>query len=93
MAAADGRGVLVSPIAFVSEHVETLVELDHEYAELARTLGCAPYLRAPTPTVDGALIDALAAAALEALDRGAAPAPFGTWRCPSAYGKCACKLG
>ena len=90
-AAVDGKGVLVSPIAFVSEHVETLVELDHEYAELAQTLGCAPYLRAPTPTVDGALIDALAAAALEALDRGGAPAPFGTWRCPAAYGKCACR--
>ena len=48
-------------------------------------------MRAPTPTVDGALIDALAAAALEALDRGGAPAPFGTWRCPAAYGKCACR--
>lgn len=47
-AAADGKGVLVSPIAFVSEHVETLVELDHEYAELARTLGCAP-ICAPRP--------------------------------------------
>ena len=35
--------------------------------------------------------DALAAAALEALDRGGAPAPFGTWRCPAAYGKCACR--
>jgi ferrochelatase len=92
-AAADGKGVLVSPIAFVSEHVETLVELDHEYSELAGSLGCAPYLRAPTPTVDGALIDALAAATLEALDRGGAPAPFGTWRCPAAHGKCACRQG
>ena len=45
-AGAEGLGVLVSPIAFVSEHVETLVELDHEYGELAREVGCAPYLRA-----------------------------------------------
>src|SRR5690606_996770 len=32
-AARDGKGVVVCPIAFVSEHVETLVELDIEYAE------------------------------------------------------------
>jgi hypothetical protein len=46
-AGADGRGVLVAPIAFVSEHVETLVELDHEYAVLAKEAGCPVYLRAP----------------------------------------------
>ncbi len=91
MAAADGKGVLVSPIAFVSEHVETLVELDHEYAALARQIGCAPYLRSPTPTIDPALIETLSQATLAALDRGAAPAPFGPWTCPSEHGKCACK--
>ena len=48
-AARDGVGVLISPIAFVSEHIETLVELDHEYAELAAGLGVSPYLRARTP--------------------------------------------
>jgi len=90
-AGADGRGVLVSPIAFVSEHVETLVELDHEYADLARQIGCAPYLRSPTPTVDPALIDALSQATLAALDRGTAPAPFGPWTCPPGHGKCACR--
>lgn len=90
-AAADGKGVLVSPIAFVSEHVETLVELDHEYADLAREIGCAPYLRSPTPTVDPALIEALSQATLAALDRGAAPTPFGPWTCPPGHGKCACR--
>jgi ferrochelatase len=62
-AAADGKGVLVTPIAFVSEHVETLVELDHEYAELARGLGITTYLRAPAlgvhPDYIGALADAV----------------------------------
>ena len=38
-AARDGVGVLIDPVAFVSEHVETLVELDHDYAELAREPG------------------------------------------------------
>jgi ferrochelatase len=47
-AGADGTGVIVFPIAFVSEHSETLVELDMEYAELAEHSGVAHYLRAAT---------------------------------------------
>lgn len=86
-AKADGVGVLVCPIAFVSEHVETLVELDHEYADLAKQIGVAPYLRARTPGVDPAFIGALAKAVLA--DRGAI-VPFGPWRCPATHGKCAC---
>jgi ferrochelatase len=34
----EGKGVLVVPIAFVSEHSETLVELDRDYRELAARL-------------------------------------------------------
>jgi ferrochelatase len=44
----EKRGVIVAPIAFVSEHSETLVELDIEYAELAARAGVADYLRVPT---------------------------------------------
>ncbi|MBI1197339.1 MAG: ferrochelatase [Phenylobacterium sp.] len=87
-AAHDGKGVLVSPIAFVSEHVETLVELDHEYAKLAGELGVAPYLRARTPGVAPAFIAALADA-VESAEAGVAP--FGPWLCPAAHGKCACR--
>ncbi len=73
-AAADGLGVVVAPIAFVSEHVETLVELDIEYAELAHGLGVAPYLRVPAAGVAGEFIAMLADAAVEALGRqGVAP--------------------
>ena len=67
-AADDGRGVLVTPIAFVSEHVETLVELDHEYAALARELGVPFYLRAPAIGVDLAYIEGLAETVIGALD-------------------------
>ena len=88
-AGSDGKGVLVAPIAFVSEHVETLVELDREYASLAREVGCAPYLRAPTPGVDADFIDGLAAAVLRAAQRPAGPAPDGPWRCPAGHAKCA----
>ena len=59
-AADDGVGAVVVPIAFVSEHIETLVELDIEYGELAHKLGCEPYLRAPAVGVDADFIAALA---------------------------------
>jgi ferrochelatase len=56
----DRRGVIVSPIAFVSEHVETLVELDVEYAALAERLKLPFYLRAPALGAAPRFIDALA---------------------------------
>ena len=40
-AGGEGKGVLIAPIAFVSEHVETLVELDDDYAKVASEIGCA----------------------------------------------------
>ena len=89
-AALDGVGVLISPIAFVSEHIETLVELDHEYAELAAGLGVVPYLRARTPGVTRSFISELASAVEQALQRSGT-APHGDWQCPAAYGKCACR--
>lgn len=60
-AAQDQTGVIVSPIAFVSEHIETLVELDDEYRERAEELGVPFYLRAPALGVRPGYIDALAA--------------------------------
>ena len=90
--AADKKGALVCPIAFVSEHVETLVELDVEYGELAQDLGVQPYLRARTPGVQAGFIETLAKAALESLDRQGV-APYGPWRCPAGHGKCACRVG
>ncbi len=56
----DGMGVIVSPVAFVSEHIETLVELDEEYAEKAEELGMSHYLRAPAIGTHPAYIEALA---------------------------------
>jgi ferrochelatase len=88
----DGKGVVVSPIAFVSEHVETLVELDREYAELARHHGVEPYLRARTPGVQPAFVQALATAVTAALPREGVQ-PHGAWRCAAAHGKCACMQG
>lgn len=78
-AGAEGLGVVVAPIAFVSEHSETLVELDIEYAKLARESGVADYLRAPTVGVRQPFIDALADLATRAaFDR----------LCPTAFTRC-----
>jgi ferrochelatase len=56
----EGLGVVIAPIAFVSEHSETLVELDMDYAELAKASGAPDFLRAPTVGTRKAFIDALA---------------------------------
>jgi ferrochelatase len=85
-AAAEGLGVLIDPIAFVSEHVETLVELDRDYAELAKRAGVAVYLRAPTVRTAPAFIEGLADAVLRALDR-TGDAPDGA-ACPAGLTRC-----
>jgi ferrochelatase len=59
-AAKDHTAVLVVPIAFVSEHTETLVELDVEYRDLAVKLGVPGYFRVPTQNADTGFIGALA---------------------------------
>ena len=42
-----GKHIVLVPVAFVSEHSETLVELDIEYKELADINGCKNYSRVP----------------------------------------------
>jgi ferrochelatase len=84
----DGMNLLIDPVAFVSEHVETLVELDRDYAELADAHGCDVFLRARTVGTEPAFIDALAGVVGRALGREPGVAPDGRaceagWRgCP-----------
>ncbi len=56
----DKVAVLVVPIAFVSDHSETLVELDIEYRDLAEKFGVRGYFRVPTQNADPGFIAALA---------------------------------
>jgi ferrochelatase len=53
--------VIIVPIAFVSEHSETLVELDIEYKELAHEKGVPYYGRVGTVMAEAKFIDGLAA--------------------------------
>ena len=59
-AGADGKGVIVAPIAFVSEHSETLVELDIEYRKLAAEARVPDYRRAATVGAHGDFMNGLA---------------------------------
>jgi ferrochelatase len=69
-AAEDKTAVLVVPIAFVSEHTETLVELDVEYRDLAEKLGVPGYFRVPTQNADPGFVASLARVVRRALGCG-----------------------
>ena len=88
-AAADQVGVVVVPIAFVSDHTETLVELDIEYRELAERAGIAGYWRVPAPNSHPAFIEALAGLVRSTLARGAGPCSQDGGRlCPARHTGC-----
>ncbi len=72
-AAKDGKAILLSPIAFVSEHIETLVELDIEYRHLAEQHGAKHYLRAPALGVDAGFVETLADLVEDAMADTAVP--------------------
>ncbi|HWU26344.1 MAG TPA: ferrochelatase [Rhizomicrobium sp.] len=63
----EGKGVIVVPVSFVSEHSETLVELDSEYAKLARESGAPDYIRVPTVRTQDQFIGGLARLVWQAL--------------------------
>lgn len=90
-AGADKAPIVLAPIAFVSEHSETLVELDIEYRELAHEVGVPFYARVPTVSTHPTFI-----AGLAAIVRAAAARPAGDFAdagqprlCPAHCRKCA----
>jgi ferrochelatase len=88
-AGSDGVGVIIAPIAFVSEHVETLVELDIEYAHLAKERGLPYYIRAPALGASPLFIDALAELVERALAQpGKLNAEGGGRLCPGEWALC-----
>lgn len=90
----DGLPVVVVPIAFVSEHSETLVELDIEYRKLAESRGVPAYVRVPALATAGAFIDGLGALVRRAVkgptglcsQEGGRICPQGLEGCPQAIG-------
>ena len=88
-AAHDKVAILVVPIAFVSEHSETLVELDVEYRELAEEKGVPAYFRAPAQNSDPGFIEALADLVRMSMGRGPGLCSFvGGRTCPRPHKDC-----
>lgn len=63
----SGKDVIVLPVSFVTEHIETLHELDILFREVALTAGVLSYRRLPAPGAHPAFIRCLAERTLAAL--------------------------
>ena len=84
----DGISLVVTPVAFVSEHSETLVELDIEYARLAAESGVPEYVRCATVGTDPRFIQGLARLVRSCGDEGILSG-LGRKICPDAFSACA----
>ncbi len=69
LAAAGHRALLMVPVSFVSDHIETLQEIDIEYRELAVRQGIVNFQRAPSLNDHADFLDAMAMLVREHLHR------------------------
>ncbi len=81
----DGVPAVVVPVAFVSEHSETLVELDIEYRKRAEAAGVPFYTRVPTVSAHPDFVRGLAEIVRALLRK---PAPPARRICPGHCAKC-----
>lgn len=86
----DGVAIILCPVAFVSEHIETLVELDIEYRHLADELGCKAYHRIPALGATPEFIDGLADLTTGALEKETV-APGPGWTSEACGPICPCR--
>ena len=86
-----GKKIVLVPIAFVSEHSETLVELDIEYKELADKNGCIKYIRVPALGTSRVFINALSSLVINKeknkFSNNLYPPKI---QCPNQFKKCPC---
>jgi ferrochelatase len=86
-----GKHIVLVPIAFVSEHSETLVELDIEYKEIANANGCKNYTRVPALGINEDFIKAMSELIIKKneykLSENLYPPKI---QCPSNFKKCPC---
>jgi len=83
----EKKGIVIVPVAFVSEHSETLVELDIEYKKLAEKNGCTFYKRVPALGIEENFIKGLAELVLQEQTRDNFVSSI---MCPNKYVKCPC---
>jgi ferrochelatase len=86
-----GKHIVLVPIAFVSEHSETLVELDIEYKEIADANGCKNYTRVPALGINEDFIKAMSELIIKKneykINESLYPPKI---QCPSNFKKCPC---
>jgi ferrochelatase len=87
-----GKHIVLVPIAFVSEHSETLVELDIKYKKLATDNGCIQYTRVPALGTNEHFIKAMSELIINKkneykLNENFYPPKI---QCPSNFKKCHC---
>ncbi len=86
-----GKHIVLVPIAFVSEHSETLVELDIEYRELADKNGCKNYSRVPALGTNENYIKAMSNLIINKQDYNFNGKLFPPKiQCPNQFKKCPC---
>ena len=83
----EKKGIVIVPVAFVSDHSETLVELDIEYKKLAEKNGCSFYKRVPALGVEKNFIKGLTELVLQKETIGNFVSSV---MCPNKYTKCPC---
>jgi ferrochelatase len=83
----EKKGIVIVPVAFVSEHSETLVELDIEYKKLAEKNGCSFYKRVPALGIEKNFIKGLTELVLQKETRENFVSSV---MCPNKYVKCPC---
>jgi ferrochelatase len=86
-----GKHIVLVPIAFVSEHSETLVELDIEYKEIADKNGCKNYTRVPALGTNEYYIKAMSDLIIKKQDHNFNGELFPPKiQCPKQFIKCPC---
>ena len=86
-----GKHIVLVPIAFVSEHSETLVELDIEYKGLADKNGCKNYSRVPALGTNKNYIKAMSDLIINIQDYNFNGELFPPKiQCPNQFKKCPC---
>jgi ferrochelatase len=86
-----GKHIVLVPIAFVSEHSETLVELDIEYKEIADANGCKNYTRVPALGINEDFIKAMSELIIKKSDYKINESLYPPKiQCPSSFNKCPC---
>ena len=89
-AGADRTPVVVVPIAFVSEHSETLVELDIEYRHRAQKAGVPGYIRVPAVAEHPLFIAGLAGLVRQSLRNPSGACKAGSANvCDGRFARCA----